>query len=1624
MNIQIKGARENNLKEIDIDINDGLTAVTGVSGSGKSSLVFDTIYHEARRRFLEQFASSSRGTRLEPAKVKSIKGLGPAIAVGQNLLNRNPNSILATASGIHPLLRLLYARFGKQKCPNCHSDISIISEDEIIEMLLKEKQNGEIVILTQLVKSTLGSHKTLLIFLEKEFSNNVIVDGEPYNKNELAFNEAHDIDIKISTLNKGSSINEVRNTIEKVKLLGTHFLKVKTGKQINQFSLTNSCSACGTFLFQVEPKHFNMRCPYCKGKGCDKCSHTGMLPLVSDIKIGSKTLPQILELSVENLITLLKGLNLPISSERILQEIIKRLAALLKVGLGYLTLNRSSPSLSRGEAQRVRIALTLINELEDILYVLDEPTIGQHPYDVNHFLPNFRNLKGSVIYVEYDKLAVSIADNVIDLGPEGGQNGGEITFLGSPAELWISNSLTGKYFSSKEKVILPELRQDPTDFISIKGAMQHNLKNINVKIPLHCISVVTGVSGSGKSTLVEDVIYRSISEKKPIGCIKLYAPEIKAVMIDQSPIGKNPRSNPATYTEIADIMRKLFEKETGLNSSHFSFNRPEGACPTCKGMGAIEVKMKYLPSTWIPCSDCNQQRFKEEILNCKIKIGDKMLSIANLYDLSIAEVNGLFISEKRLSLGDLGNLKTMLKILVDIGLGYLSLGQPSPSLSGGEAQRIKLAKYLGKKNLTNHLIILDEPSTGLHSKDIENLLKIFDRLTREGASILIVEHNIDIIKAADWIIDLGPHAGELGGKLIYSGKLNGLLTLKDASLTSKAIIMDGKIKPSSLERKEILSDYISIKKANANNLKNIDLEIPKNKITTITGVSGSGKSSLVIDVIEAEARRRFLETLSMYERQGTKEKTETKVESISGLGITSSITPIEEIYFTHFKLRNTIGIVTEISYHISILLAFMGQLECPKCGFLTKRQEVEFKCPKCEFKMKIPKPSYFHTSSYVGVCTKCHGVGTLQESRPEKLIIDPNKPICKGAMYSPGFFPKGYLCKPYNGGYYMLQALAKHYKFDPFVTPWNEMSKQAQQAFLHGDKTKLKVIYENRKGQIYEREELYPGFYEGYIRDWDIGGTYTETILCPSCNGAKLKQEYLSITLGGNNIHQLSEIPLVDLLKKIETLELIDRKNYIVKNSKETIIKRIQFLIKTGLGYVKLNRIADSLSAGEAQRVRLAGLLGSELSALTILLDEPSRGLHPTELDALLDVLRDLRDMGNTLIIVEHDMQLIKNSDFIIDLGPGAGINGGQILAQGTPKEVIGKDSITAKWMRGGIQFIIQPRIFKPKKWLEITGAKENNLKGDLIRIPHNYLVGICGVSGSGKSSLIVDTLGRILSPRKQTTSVAYEPIVPGKYHELKGKLSENIVIDQSKEKVKRPLKFLELDKELLKIYSNSEEAQLKGYSEKDLNKKCSVCNGKGIIKTEMGFLPDIVDNCEICDGTGYSHESWEVRINGFSLPELNHLTFDEIGEIFADVEPIKLKVDLIKKVGLGYLVLNQPLFTLSGGEVQRLKIVKELSRKNKKKTLYILDEPTIGQHLEDVSRLIKVLQNLVDEGHTVVAIEHHPHFLASCDWLIELGPVGGPKGGYVIAAGPPSDIAKMNTPTAPYLKSILEASQ
>ncbi|MBN1400819.1 MAG: ATP-binding cassette domain-containing protein [Anaerolineae bacterium] len=1632
LHIKIEGANEHNLQDVDIEFGEGLTVVTGVSGSGKTSLVFDTLYHEARRRFLEIFALGSSELRLAPARVRSITGLGPAVAVGQNLLNRNPNSTLATASGLHPFLRLLYARFGQRRCPRCGASLEVLSEDEIVERLIAMSRAGGVDVLAPLVQRVYGSHRTLLQILAEQFHpEELLVDGAPWDGQHLSTDDPHDLAVRVAHLGAGSQAAQVRQVIEMAGSLGAQAVMARpTDGGPVQEALTLSrapvCVVCGAWFDALEPTHFHLPCPHCSGQGCAACDRTGLHPQAAATYWQGLRLPDLLALSATEGRSLFSQAELPVSAARLQSEILRRLEALEAVGLGYIGLERPSPSLSRGEAQRVRLAIALVSQLEDMLHVLDEPTIGQHPHDVARLLPVLRRLGGPVIYVEHDRLAAAEADRAIDLGPGAGQAGGRVIFEGAPAALWKASTPTGRYFSLRERVQLPEGRPAPHAFLVVRGASEHNLRGIDVPFPLGRLSVITGISGSGKSTLVQDVLAASLSAEEAQGCDRIEGPALRAVMVTQDPIGRNPRSNPATYTKLSDIIRDLYASVTGLSSSHFSFNRPEGACPTCEGLGATEVRMRYLPSTWIPCADCDGQRFSEEVLAAQVPFGEWMLSIADFYRLSIAEASRLLARERRLPPKARRAARRILRALSDIGLGYLTLGQPSPTLSGGEAQRVKLAKYLGRRSLARDLIVLDEPSTGLHPQDVAGLLQVLDRLVRGGATVVVVEHNTDIMRAADWIIDLGPGAGPHGGELLYAGPPEGLLEV-GASHTAQALheeaALEPRAEPEALGRSR--SRHIAIRGASAHNLQDVDVDIPKGRLTVVTGVSGSGKSSLVSDVLEAEARRRFLESLSMYERQGAREGPEASVESVAGLGVAVTV---EAGRRRHFDRRATVGTATEIAHHLAVLMASLGERPCLACGAaMVRRRTPEsagreiWLCPACGASAPLAEPRHFSPSNYAAACLTCHGVGSLRKPNADKLIVHPERPLCDGAMYSPGFFPQGYLCKPYNGGYDMVQALAGRYGFDPASTPWREMSAEARQAFLYGDPEPIEVVYRSRKGRVRTSTQHFPGFY-GWIRDWDVGGTYTDSQVCPTCGGGRLRPEYAAVTLAGHNMQALGEAPLWQLAEVMGHLELPAPSSPWVAASLRTIRLRLRFLGQVGLGYLHLHRESATLSAGEAQRIKLAALLGSGLTSLTILLDEPTRGLHPSEVEALVGALAALRDEGNTVIVVEHDPVLIRAADYLLDLGPGAGAAGGRIIAQGTPEQVMTADTPTAAWLRGERRIAPRTARRQPKGWMTIVGARENNLKGEEVRIPLGALVGVCGVSGSGKSTLLVDTLARALAPRKQTTSVAYEPIEPGAHEAILGAPRRAITVDQTRAGLHSPASFLNLERPLWALYAESEDAQALGLSEKDLSSRCSVCRGEGAVSLDMGFLPAVHIPCETCAGTGYRAEAWQVRLQGVALPELMGMTIDQVYALFAEDDRLSVPLQAARDVGLGYLVLRQPGYALSGGEAQRLKIAKELCRRTTPQTLYILDEPTLGQHLEDAARLSGVLHRLVDAGHTVLIIEHHAHLLASCDWLIELGPRGGPEGGHIIAAGRPESLAAGQTPTAPYLREILGA--
>ena len=805
--IVIKGAREHNLKNIDLTIpREAITVITGPSGSGKSSLAIDTIYAEGQRRYVESLSAYARQfiDQLRKPDVDYIEGLSPSISIDQKTVNRNPRSTVGTITGIYDYMRVLYTRIGRQFCYSCGSSISKQDSQNIINSVMSLPEGNRIQILSPIVRDRKGEYKKELQEMRREGFIRARIDGEMTDLTHdisLKKQKRHTIEIVIDRLIiKPGVERQLKEAIETA--LGYSdivTINLLSEKRDIIFSKTAVCHACGISYPDINPMFFSFNskqgaCPACNGLGllnidedsveiedrtyCKNCNGLRLRREALSITIQNTSIAEFARMPVKDALPFIDTLSLTdremTIASRVLKEVRDRLIFLNRVGLGYLTLDRSSLTLSGGEAQRIRIATQLGSSLTGVLYILDEPSIGMHPKDCTRLLESLSSIKeagNTIIVVEHDEETIRWSDHVIDMGPGAGLRGGWVTASGTPGEIAGNmNSLTGKYLNGTLSIDIPSARRKPKDFIRILGAQEFNLNNIDVDIPVGAFTCVTGVSGSGKSTLIVEVLYKTLVKKLYGGRITpgrhkgiAGADKIDRIInVDQSPLGKTPRSNPATYTGIFSFIRNLFSqvsdaKIRGYSASRFSFNVSGGRCDSCGGDGLIKVAMHFLPDVYIPCDVCKGKRYNRETLD----ILYKGKNIAGVLDMTISEAHQFFAA--------IPSIRQKLEILEDVGLGYLQLGQPASTLSGGEAQRVKLSKELGKKATGNTLYILDEPTTGLHFADIQKLLNVIGSLVDSGNTVIVIEHNLDVMKSADYIIDLGPEGGDEGGRVIAKG---------------------------------------------------------------------------------------------------------------------------------------------------------------------------------------------------------------------------------------------------------------------------------------------------------------------------------------------------------------------------------------------------------------------------------------------------------------------------------------------------------------------------------------------------------------------------------------------------------------------------------------------------------------------------------------------------------------------------------------------------------------------------------------------------------------------------------------------------------------------------------------
>lgn len=940
-----------------------------------------------------------------------------------------------------------------------------------------------------------------------------------------------------------------------------------------------------------------------------------------------------------------------------------------------------------------------------------------------------------------------------------------------------------------------------------------------------------------------------------------------------------------------------------------------------------------------------------------------------------------------------------------------------------------------------------------------------------------------------------------------------------------------------------MKDKIIIKGAKVHNLKNISLEIPRDKLIVFTGLSGSGKSSLAFDTIYAEGQRRYVESLSSYARQFLGQMDKPEVESIEGLSPAISI----DQKTTSRNPRSTVGTVTEIYDYLRLLYARVGVPHCPKCGKEISQQSVDqivdkvmelpdrskimilapiirgrkgnhekvlenikkqgfvraridgeiydltedevkleknikhnieavvdriivkegiegrltdsietslkmadglvlvsliggedrlysehFACADCGISIEELSPRMFSFNSPFGKCERCDGLGTLMEI-DENLVV-PNKDLSirEGAISTWG----DARLKEDAWTYSVLKALMKKYNFD-LDTPYKDLPKKVQEVLMYGEKDKLKVTY--KKENV---ESVYNHSFEGEInnlrrRYMETGSDalkdeiekYMSDNPCPKCKGARLKPEALGVTVGGKNIFEFTKLAIREELDFINSINFSEKDKIISNQIIKEIQSRLSFLINVGLDYLDLARKAGTLSGGEAQRIRLATQIGSQLMGVLYILDEPSIGLHQRDNDRLISTLKQLRDLGNTLIVVEHDEDTMREADYIVDIGPGAGEHGGEIVAKGTLEEVMANEnSLTGKYLTG-IKRVELPKERRKGNgnFITVKGAKENNLKNINVKFPLGTLTMVTGVSGSGKSTLVNEILYKGLN---KIVNKAKD--LPGKFKDIAGYENIDKIIDIDQSPIGRtprsnPATYTGTFDVIRELFSQTQEAKMRGYKPGRFSfnvkgGRCEACSGDGIIKIEMQFLSDVYVPCEVCKGKRYNRETLEVKYKGKNIADVLNMTVEEALEFFENIPRIKNKLQTLMDVGLGYIRLGQPSTQLSGGEAQRIKLAYELSKRSTGKTLYILDEPTTGLHIHDVNRLVKILQRLVEGGNTVIVIEHNLDMIKCADYIIDLGPEGGDKGGTIVVSGTPEKIVEnKDSYTGKYLKKYLE---
>ena len=1820
--IAVHGARQNNLKNLSLDIPlHELVVVTGVSGSGKSSLVFDTLYAEGQRRYVETFSPYARQflDRMDKPAVDRVDGIPPAIAIDQTNPVRTSRSTVGTMTELNDHLKLLFARTATLHCRNCGQPVrrdsaeSIFAdataraaaagdprvyvcfpipvpknfkEAEVRKLLeaqgytrIHERVGDTLQVVQDRLRLGNAERARVMESIETALRmgrgrvNLLVVDApaaspdvEPKTIESWKYsNELHCADCDITYRDPVPSLFSFNSPVGACetcrgfgRIIGIDYglvipdeSKTLAGGAVKPWQ-TKSYKECQDDLVKFAKKRgIPLDTPWyalnedqkkwvIEGEGkwekkvwygarrffewletkaykmhvrvllsryraytpCTACNGSRLKPDALLWRVGGRNVHDLALMSLDKSRDFFAALKLPApldeAADLLLSEVRARFAYLCEVGLGYLTLDRQSRTLSVGEVQRINLTTALGTSLVNTLFVLDEPSIGLHPRDmqrVTQVMHRLRDAGNSLVVVEHDPQIMLAADRILDLGPGAGERGGEIVAFDTPEKLRANpKSLTGQYLSGRKQVApraapQPKVENEPPKArmvpsqkaIKLRGVTQHNLKNVDVEFPLRRLVCITGVSGSGKSTLIEDVLYKAMRKalgqpsEMPGTFDRLDGAELvdDVVMIDQSSIGRTTRSNPASYVGAFDIVRELFAAEAsaktrGYTPGTFSFNSGTGRCPTCNGNGFEHVEMQFLSDVYLRCPDCDGKRYRAETLEIRREGADgSRKNIADVLDMTVTEALVFF--------KDNSNVAIRLQPLVDVGLEYVKLGQPVPTLSGGEAQRLKLAGHLAEAaaddtpSIRGKLFLFDEPTTGLHFDDVAKLLRAFRKLLKIGHSLLVIEHNLDVIRAADWVIDLGPEGGDGGGEIVVAGT-PAQVEAHPVSHTGKALrdyeealrspmgtvpfSRSGVADSEGAYSEKGTVPAIVIHNAREHNLRNVDVEIPREAFTVVTGVSGSGKSTLAFDIIFSEGQRRYLESLNAYARQFVQPASRPDVDAIYGIPPTVAI----EQRTSRGGRKSTVATLTEIYHFFRLLYQKLGTQYCPTCDVAIEPQTPATIAERLLKQHKggrvtllaplvVARKGYYtelakwaNARGYKHLRVDGEMLTTYQWPRLNRFkehtielpvaqihVSKENADSLERNVIKALDLGKGLLHvldtdakKPKVQVFSIKRACpscgTSFAELDPRLFSFNSKHGWCEDCF--GTGLEIEGFDAEQSGE------------ETAWNEWLEGDAHA----CETCHGQRLNPVALHVKFRDLNIAQLTAQAIDDTVALIDRLKLTKREAEIARDLMAEIKSRLAFLQRVGLGYLPLDRAAPTLSGGEAQRIRLAAQLGSNLQGVCYVLDEPTIGLHPRDNRVLLDALAELARHRNTLVVVEHDEDTIRRADHVIDLGPGAGVRGGQVVAAGDVDDLKKNPaSLTGRFLANPLRHSDEPRRPTSSKAprLQLEKIELHNVHREDVGIPVGRLVVVTGVSGSGKSTVARDVLYTnlrrlVAKPQKMDKKGSKLPELQGVAAVRGVELIDRVLeVDQTpigKTPRSCPATYIGFWDDIRKIFANTTESKIAGYTTSRFSfntagGRCDACDGQGMQTIEMNFLPDVKVLCDTCNGRRFNAETLSILWRGKSIGDLLEMNIDDAVEFFQAHSSIHHALQLLQDVGLGYLTLGQPSPTLSGGEAQRIKLVTELAkvrgperrapRQKPQHTLYVLDEPTVGLHMADVEKLIHVLHRLVDAGNSVVVVEHNLDVMAEADWIIDMGPEAGTGGGKVVAAGPPSAVAK-----------------